>query len=204
MLTTIKKAGISYDDFMKHMEETAASPIAENASEETKEKLGYYPLNLKRMKRINTTFKPGDEARTAISEITGGQTWMIISEGWCGDTAQNVPVINKLAEINRNIDVKIILRDSYPEIMDKYLTNGARSIPKLVAFDEEGNELFQWGARPEPIYSIMKGHISAGMPKHQREEILHTWYAKDGGKSTAGEILNLVRQSASAEVTQQR
>lgn len=202
MFTTIKNVGISYEDFMKRMEETASAPIPAEIDEATKEKLGYYPLNLRRMKRINSTFKPGEAAENTFNEIKSGQTWMILSEGWCGDTAQNVPVINKLAKLNQNIDVKIILRDTYPEIMDKYLTYGARSIPKLVAFDEEGNELFQWGARPEPIYSIMKEHIAAGLPKHQREEILHTWYAKDGGKSTAGEIVELVKQTTGAEITQ--
>ncbi|MCC6550752.1 MAG: thioredoxin family protein [Ignavibacteriaceae bacterium] len=202
MLDTIKKTGITYEDFLKLMEETAARPIPADADETTKEKLGYFPLNLRRMKRTYTTFKPTADALTTFEEIKGSQTWMIISEGWCGDTAQNVPVINKLAKLNQNIDVKIILRDTYPEIMDKYLTYGARSIPKLVAFDEEGNELFQWGARPEPIYSIMKEHIAAGLPKHQREEILHTWYAKDGGKSTAGEIVELVKQTTGAEITQ--
>ncbi|GMU85380.1 MAG: hypothetical protein AMXMBFR48_06220 [Ignavibacteriales bacterium] len=202
MLDKIKKTGITYADFIQLMEETVATPPPADADETTLEKLGYFPLNLRRMKRIYTTFKPDSDALAAFNEVKGNQTWMIISEGWCGDTAQNVPVIKRLAELQKNIEVKIILRDTYPEIMDNYLTNGARSIPKLVAFDEEGNELFQWGARPEPIYSIMKGHISAGMSKQDREEILHAWYAKDGGKSTAGEIVNLVKQSAAAEVTQ--
>lgn len=201
MLEKIKEAGVSYEDFMKHMEETAAAPVPADADETLREKLGYYPLNLRRMKRINTTFKPDDGAVSAFESVKGSQTWMIISEGWCGDTAQNVPVIVKLAELNKNIDVKIILRDTYPEIMDNYLSNGARSIPKLVAFDEDGTELFMWGARPAAIAEIMKGHIAAGMPKHKREEILHTWYAKDGSKSTSAEIVNLVKQTTAEAVT---
>ena len=83
----------------------------------------------------------------------------MITESWCGDSAQNLPVIAKLAQLNSNIDFKIVLRDSNLEFMDLHLTNTSRAIPKLVVFDENNNELFQWGPRPveaQNLFSRLK------------------------------------------------
>src|ERR1035438_4306908 len=101
-------------------------------------------LNIHRMTRIDKSYEPGIDIRDEIEKIADHQLWMVITENWCGDSAQNLPYIAGIASMNQNIELKLILRDSNPDIMDHYLTNGTRSIPKLVAFDNEGNELFQW------------------------------------------------------------
>ena len=108
----------------------------------------YRKLNYQRSTRLEKTFIPVEETKQIFSNIKSPQKWIVITESWCGDSAQNLPVIAKLAQLNSNIDFKIVLRDSNLEFMDLHLTNTSRAIPKLVVFDENNNELFQWGPRP--------------------------------------------------------
>src|SRR5690606_14511850 len=101
-------------------------------------------------------------------------------EPWCGDSAQSLPVLAKIAELNSNIDFQIILRDKNHEWIDKYLTNGGRAIPKMIVFDEKGNELFVWGPRPAPAQIISNNwNTKKDKTWDEYETELHTWYAKD-------------------------
>jgi hypothetical protein len=114
---------------------------------------------------------------------------MVISEAWCGDSAQNLPYIAKIAECNPLINLRIILRDSNLDIMDLYLADGkSRSIPKLVAFDEDGNELFQWGARPKEAQELVTRLKNEGMEKEKFLEQLHLWYGRDRGRTLENEL----------------
>lgn len=127
-------------------------------------------------------------------KITSPQIWMLITEDWCGDSAQNIPYIFKLAECNNNISLRLIPRDENPDIMDMYLTDGkSRSIPKLVAFDENGNELFQWGPRPEEAIKLVKDLKEQGFSKEEFEKKLHLWYAKNKGKNLEEEFIEILK-----------
>jgi hypothetical protein len=79
--------------------------------------------------------------------------------------------------------------------MDHYLTNGTRSIPKLVAFDNEGNELFQWGARPKAAQDLVSDLKTQGFDKKYFLEKLHSWYARNRGADIEKEILLLLKKS---------
>ena len=123
-----------------------------------------------------------------------------ITEPWCGDGAQNLPVLQALAALAPKIDMHILLRDSHLEVMDRYLTNGGRSIPKLVAFDGEGKELFQWGPRPAAAQALVLGNKT--LPEAERldkdalAEALHRWYHGNGGMEVMNELVALVRSYA--------
>jgi hypothetical protein len=99
----------------------------------------YSLLNDRRMKRLDKTIKISNQTKAVFKSITEKQTWLVLSEGWCGDAAQNLPVIHKLATENKNITLKIILRDEYLAVMDLFLTNGGRSIPKVIVLDAQNN-----------------------------------------------------------------
>ena len=59
--------------------------------------------------------------------------WLVLTEAWCGDAAQSLPIINKMAEVSDNITLRLILRDENLDVMDQFLQNGrSRSIPKLI------------------------------------------------------------------------
>ena len=110
--------------------------------------LNYSKLNNSRMKRLDKTTKISDETAQKIQKLATPQTWLVLTEGWCGDAAQNLPVIHKMAELNKNINLKLVLRDENLELMDLFLTNGGRSIPKLIALDTDNNVIDTWGPRP--------------------------------------------------------
>lgn len=189
IFTEVQNKGIDYDSYIKHITEIINRPVDEKVTDEFKEKLGYYPLNLYRMNRIYKTFVPADESIRVLSTIDSNLTVMVITEGWCGDSAQIVPVIARLTALIPNAELKLILRDQNPEIMDAYLTDGARSIPKLIVYNEKGEELFIWGSRPEEAQNLVVSLKAEGKTKQEWEEKLHIWYARNKGKSAELEII---------------
>jgi hypothetical protein len=118
---------------------------------------------------------------------------MVLTEPWCGDSAQCLPAIVKLAGANADLELQIVLRDSHLEIMDLFLTNGSRSIPRLVAFDGAGAELGQWGPRPQAAQEVFVAAKQAGLEKPEILEKLHLWYGRDRGRALAAELLDFVR-----------
>ena len=149
----------------------------------------YRPLNLARMKRLVATYVPSDELRRAIAMIQEPRTWLVITEDWCGDSAQTLPLLAAIAALNPLIDFKIIDRDTNSDIMDQYLTNGSRSIPILVARDAQGRDLWTWGPRPDAMLSLIELWKTAGRAKEEWYTELHTWYANDHGASTEADII---------------
>lgn len=120
--------------------------------------------------------------------------WMVITEAWCGDAAQNIPFIAKLAKDNANIDLSFIMRDENPEIMDQYLTNGARSIPILVMMDEYFNDLAIWGPRPEPVQKmVMEAKENPDLDQPKFIESIHKWYAVDKNQTITQEFKALIK-----------
>jgi hypothetical protein len=126
----------------------------------------YTELNAKRMKRIEKTTILKEELKNLISNIQEPMTWVLISEAWCGDAAQIVPVLCKIAAESELIDLQIILRDEHLDIMDQYLTNGGRSIPKLICLDQENREIFVWGPRPAAIQQVVNDTKAEGITDH--------------------------------------
>jgi hypothetical protein len=113
---------------------------------------------------------------------------LVIAEDWCGDASNTVPVVAKLADSVPGLELKIILRDANPEVMDRYLTNGARSIPVVIALDENFQELGHWGPRPSELQSWVMAN-RATMPKAELYPKVRTWYARDRGETTLREVL---------------
>lgn len=130
-----------YRDLVKNLLAEGKSTGAEQSEEIT----NYSLLNDKRMQRLDKTIKISEETAAEFKNLKTPQTWLVITEGWCGDAAQNLPVIYKLAELNAKIYLKLVLRDDNLALMDLFLTNGGRSIPKLIVLDSDNNVLNTWG-----------------------------------------------------------
>lgn len=112
---------------------------------------------------------------------------LVLSEDWCGDCINTIPVLARWAEQVPGLELRIIGRDAHPELMSRYLTNGSRSIPIVVALDEEFRELGHWGPRP----SELQQWVVANKPRLPKEEFypqVRRWYAKDKGESTIREV----------------
>lgn len=155
----------------------------------------FLPLNLQRTARIDKTFRVPPEVRHRVGSLQEPQFWRVLTEPWCGDSAQSLGVIAAIASSNPKIDLRFLLRDENPDLMDRYLTDGNRAIPLLVAFDAAGQELFRWGPRPRPAKELFRLGQEAGLPKDELLQRLHSWYALDRGRSLTRELEDLIRQS---------
>ena len=179
----------------RHLLELEAARAEETADADKNEHTRHLPLNLARTKRIEKSFRPDVKVRMAAQRISAPQLWMLLTEPWCGDSAQNLPCLAKIAACNPLIDLRILLRDQNPDIMDAYLTNGARSIPKLVVFDLQGRELFRWGPRPQPAAELFRQLRAGGTPLEDLHRKLHLWYGRNRGRALEEEILVLLQES---------
>lgn len=179
----------------KEYRDLVSNLLAENKStgpNQSEDLTNYSLLNDKRMKRLDKTLKMAEKTKATISKITTSQNWLLISEGWCGDAAQNLPVINKIAELNPKISLKVVLRDDNLELMDLFLTNGGRSIPKLIALDSENNVLFSWGPRPTVATKMVADYKAKnGSLDAQFKQDLQIWYNKDKGNSVQEDFIEL-------------
>lgn len=150
-------------------------------------------LNLQRMKRLEKTIEVGEDVRSALKSVEQKQIWLTITEAWCGDAAQNIPIVEKIAAESDIIQTRYILRDEYPELIDRFLTFGARSIPKVIALDAEALEvLWTWGARPKAAQELYVGSHNEGVEKSAIMEKLQRWYNDDKGRSIQAEFVSLL------------
>jgi hypothetical protein len=143
--------------------------------------IDYAKLNIARMRKWEKKVDIMPEVKRQIEAISKDQIWLTITEGWCGDAAQIVPVIEKLAHLNPKIEHQLILRDENTEVMDRFLTNGGRAIPITVIIDKTSHEIIgHWGPRPNGAQIIMNElKVNPELKKEDLMEKLHTWYAKD-------------------------
>jgi hypothetical protein len=152
--------------------------------------LNYTDLNVARMDKWDKRFSMTEEQQEKVALLKTKQTWLLISEGWCGDAAHVVPVLSKIAAAsNGMIDLHVVLRDENLALMDDYLTNGGRSIPKLVKLNSKLEELDTWGPRPHDAQQIMLDGKAAGREKSEIIIDLQKWYARDRGAQIADELI---------------
>ncbi len=155
--------------------------------------VAYTKLNVYRMHRIEKTIQILPDVKDIVESIITPQKWLVLTEGWCGDAAQILPVLNALAVLNKNIQLLLLLRDENPELMDQYLTNGtSRSIPKLIVYNKNNEELFNWGPRPAAIQQKFYEMKQQELSYDEIKEAVHLWYAKDHTLSTQKEISSLL------------
>lgn len=185
----------SYKEYSEDFAMKVKSINPETLDEVPLKKFEILKLNLQRTSRLDKTFEPESETRELFSQINNPQQWIVLTETWCGDSAQIVPVIAKLAQLNSKIDLKILLRDSNPDYMDLYLTNGGRAIPKLIVYDGNNEELFTWGPRPGAARDLFLKLKSEGMEKNEINKELHLWYGKNRGKEVEKEITDQISLS---------
>ncbi len=190
------KGAISYPEYRKLVqnlleEEKSTGP---NQSEEL---LHYSKLNDKRMNRIEKTVHLTEELKQKLNKHEKPVTWLVITEGWCGDATQSLPIIHKSAIENDAIDLKIVLRDENEELMNLFLTNGSKSIPKLIVLNSSLEVLSVWGPRPTKATQMVKeykqkhGSLDAIFKKE-----LQIWYNKNKGLELQKDLIKLLEQSA--------
>lgn len=154
----------------------------------------YSRLNEQRMNRLDKHFAVRPDLSKAVIGVKKKYTWLVITEGWCGDAAQLLPAIEKMSFLNYNISTRYILRDEHTDIMDMFLVNNTRAIPVLVCIDENHQVIWHWGPRPLAGQLIIDACKKKGMDSEASKEELHTWYAQDKLEAFQTEIIKLVKK----------
>src|SRR5690349_16242022 len=132
--------------------------------------------------------------------VATGAQWhlLALSEDWCGDAFNTLPVIARLAELAPNVELRLLGRDANPDLIDAHLTSGtARAIPVVIVYGEDWNEVGWWGSRPAPLQALVKGEWAA-MEKPERYARVREWYARDKGRTVVEEIVSLIERAAQA------
>ena len=161
--------------------------------------INYTKLNESRMHRLDKTIEVTQETKALLENLSKEYIWLVISETWCGDAAQVVPVINKMAEVASKIDLRIVLRDENEDLMNLFLTNGTKSIPKLIIIKKESGEVIgDFGPRPTQAKQLIIDYKAAhGVVDETAKIELQKWYLADKGVSIQNEINALIIATAS-------
>ncbi len=197
MNTIIEKSltnSFSYQEYRNHV--TLLSDEGKTTGHEQTEALvNYTKLNESRLHRLDKTMVVVDEVKTFLENLDKDYIWLVISESWCGDAAQILPIINKMAEVSDKIDLRIVLRDDNEDLMNLFLTNGTRSIPKLIIIDKKTNAVVNdFGPRPQEAKQLILDYKAEhGVVDETAKINLQKWYLNDKGISTQKEIVALMK-----------
>lgn len=154
---------------------------------------GYIEMNQIRMYRIEKTYMVSAELVEKVKRLPHKVYWLVLTESWCGDASQILPVLNKVAVISEGkIEMKLVYRDKNPELMDAFLTNQTRSIPKLIQLDTNFQLTGIWGPRPNEAQQLVKKLKSDPKTANDYSKALHLWYAKDQQRSLELDISKLL------------
>lgn len=193
IITDSLKKTITYDEYR-----TLVSDLAEEGKStgavQNEMLADYTKLNDRRMNRLGKTIKLSEETIKKVSNFKGNVTWLVLTESWCGDAAQTMPVMEKIAELNEGITLKVVLRDDNEALMDMFLTNGSKSIPKLIMIDNESEEVINtWGPRPSEATAMVNDYKEKhGSLTPEFKQDLQVWYNKNKGQNTAEDLTDLI------------
>jgi len=164
--------------------------------------LDYVYLNMKRMHRIMRQYEPADYIAKLVREINQRVTWLAISEGWCGDAAHVLPVLFKLSNLSFKPRLKIVFRDENPELMNRFLTKGSKSIPKIIAIDDQGDVITEWGPRPNKAQKLVESYKRGESIYKNYDELtsaLQYWYHRDRYLSFESELIEFIEPQIIAQ-----
>jgi hypothetical protein len=189
---------VSFSEYMSTLEKLVNSK-GTSGPDQTEEKISATVINLQRMKRLIKEPLINDELHRKINSLSGKIKWLVITEAWCGDAAQNLPYIQQAANLNKkNIQLLLVFRDENPELMNCFMTHGTRSIPKLVCLNAETNEVIcSWGPRPRLIQDRLEKYVMEHPQADKKEKMyqLHLNYFHDKGISLQTELIQLIEET---------
>ena len=184
----------SYSEYRKLVSDLLVEGKS-TGNEQSEDLTHYSTLNETRMNRLDKTIKITEGNISKLKSLEGKYIWLVISEGWCGDAAQLLPIINKMAVESGKIDLRIVLRDENEELMNLFLTNKSKAIPILIVVDvATGNVLGNWGPRPKGATDLIIDYkIEFGVVDETAKNNLQLWYLHDKGLTTQEELINLMQ-----------
>lgn len=187
------KRAITYPEYRELVHQLAEEGST-SGNEKTEDLANYTKLNDRRMKRWDKTLKIAEDQKQKLTNYKENLTWLVIAESWCGDAAHVIPVLNKIAETAPHIQLKIVFRDENETLMNAFLTNGGKSIAKLIIIDNDTNEvLYSWGPRPTEATKLVNDYkVKHGTLTEELKEQLQSWYNKDKGQGVINDLIDLL------------
>lgn len=182
---------MNFDDYLKYFEQVLLDP-ASYPTYTNEEYYNYTKLNWSRTNRWLKKFEPSPAVLELMASITTPQKWIIITEPWCGDAAHSVPQLYNIVKDHPFITLDIHLRDEAPFLIDNYLTNGGKSIPKLIIRDANDQDIAVWGPRPALLQEVFLHLKEQGLDMNEIKEVVQKWYNEDKGVEIQKDILNLL------------
>ncbi len=192
---------ISYSDYSELIQQLVEAE--KTTGPKQNEDLVYYTkLNAQRARRLNKTTKLPENVATLVNTFDQPMTWLVLTESWCGDAAQILPLLQKMVESNSNIDLRLALRDENDALMSQFLTRGGRSIPKLIILNEDLDVMGTWGPRPVDAQTLYDNwRNDPNKPPYKEFQVeMQKWYLKDAGQSTFAEVSKVLEDAQLAAV----
>jgi len=193
--TSIEKALATSFSYLEYLDNVANLVLNEKSSGHTQSEVytNFTKLNQARLKRLTKIQKVNESITTTLDSLKTKLTFLVVTESWCGDAAQTVPVLYKIAEESKYIDFKVAYRDENSEMMEHFLTNGNQAIPKLIVLDANNNVIADWGPRPTTATNMVNEYKKKhGGLSDKFKEDLQIWYNKDKGLDTLNDINDLL------------
>lgn len=187
---------LNYEDYRKIIDDLLAQGKT-SGEDHSPFMISYTHKNVERMQALDRQIQITDTLKETIGQLKSNCIFLVLTEAWCGDASQIIPVLDKIAEASEGkIELQLIWRDQNPEIMQRHLTNGGKSIPKLILINKENlEEIGKWGPRPNVLQEL------AAEWKNQPDyslkswaEKLHVWYAGDKTSEIQKEIGDLLKE----------
>lgn len=188
--------GITYGEYLQLITDLLANDKT-TGDNHSQTMLDYTILNLRRMTRLDKTIGLHPDLLKAIHSLSEPWEWVVLTEAWCGDAAQNIPLLAKIAEAAPTITLRLLLRDENLDVMDAYLTNGGRGIPKLICLKPDTlEEIGTWGPRPRPAQTMMEEFKANpnGRTYADAARDAQTWYAHNKTQTLQREMIALFQQ----------
>lgn len=178
--------GIPYANYKEQM----AMDLISNADTRIQE---YVLLNQSRMRRLEKTYTPSKELQQLLQNLNHKTYWLVLTEHWCGDASQTLPVLNKIAELSQGkIELKLVYRDQNLDLMDAHLTRNGRAIPKLIQLNEHFTITSIWGPRPNEVQDLVNKLKANPETATTYASDLHLWHARNKQQAMEKEVSELI------------
>jgi hypothetical protein len=169
--------------------------------EQNEELLNYSKLNDARMDRLDKTLKISEDTKIALSNLSENYTLLVLAEGWCGDAAQILPVLQKMNETTPKLDLRIVCRDENDELMNAFLTNGSKYIPKIILVNNKNEVINTWGPRPSIATKMVEDYKAKnGSLDDEFKKDLQLWYNKNKGLNIQSDIVSLLKSTKTVTI----
>lgn len=184
-----------FEEYLEFIKELVSKGLT-SGPDQSEKNTHLTKLNFQRLKRVNRTLQLTDEIIEMTKNVQSEMLWVVIVESWCGDVPQNLPFMEAISSKSDKINLKIILRDENPEVMDQFLSNGTRSIPKMICIDPNTYEVAgTWGPRPAGAVDLVKTLIKdPEVTKEKRGEAVQRWYLENKGEQLQTEMYSLIEE----------